>query len=628
MDRWSADVQPRDRAQHADGRRHAADSIRYALATSLTTATLDIAPRPRALSLARLNLAGTWPIFAPSAFLIAGALVGYPFSLDPPIATERLIGLVVAAILAVSAALALRNVRDGAAVLVGVSIVAQATAMWVIAASGPDVFRGTLGAVLDRIFRAMFGAVQLSNPVAEANTWFIVGYNGVIDLSLVMIFACGAVAFEHRRSVLALAPVALVVVGLALLLGAGARGGLTGLAAGVCAIALYAWPRRYALLAVVAAPGALALAALSILDKGLEFSSTAGRLTYWRDLIRLLTEYPLTGIGLGVDTANKVALQYEINPDPERVFYAHNTFVQTYLEQGPLGLIGMLLVPLIVFAAALLARRFGTRCRALLIAGLGVVGAMEVHGLTDQVVTTNVGTLLLLLSLAAICASLSDAALSGLTRFTTRSAVVAIGAIVLLVLLALVTPMGRAQLWLNAGALKMNHALAMPAQSPERGAALADADATLSVALSQDPTHPAVQRDLAWVRSAHFDDSGALAALQSAAGSPRIDAFDMLQIAHVYRDLGVADQAYAWATRAYAIWDRSLEDAVMGTYAQSTLSDTRARTLSDQAEAAMRARHFSDAHTLFSQALTFEPTSAYLQDRIGASQRAIDKYGG
>ena len=30
-------------------------------------------------------------------------------------------------------------------------------------------------------------------------------------------------------------------------------------------------------------------------DKGLEFSSTAGRLTYWGDLARLLVEYPLTG---------------------------------------------------------------------------------------------------------------------------------------------------------------------------------------------------------------------------------------------------------------------------------------------------------------------------------------------
>jgi hypothetical protein len=42
----------------------------------------------------------------------------------------------------------------------------------------------------------------------------------------------------------------------------------------------------------------------------------------------------------------------------------------------------------------------------------------------------------------------------------------------------------------------------------------------------------------------------------------------------------------------------------------------------------MRARHFSEALGLFEQALTFEPNNTYLQDRIGAAQRAIDKYGG
>src|SRR5207245_6781861 len=155
-----------------------------------------------------------------------------------------------------------------------------------------------------------------------------------------------------------------------------------GLAAGVCAIGLFAWPRRYALLAVLAAPVALIAAAVGILDKGLEFSSTAGRLTYWGDLARLLVEYPLTGVGLGVDTAYRVSLQYEINPDPERVFYAHNTFVQSYLEQGPLGALGMLGVPVVGVVAAVLARRYGVAParRALFIGGLGVGGAVGALG--------------------------------------------------------------------------------------------------------------------------------------------------------------------------------------------------------------------------------------------------------
>jgi len=596
---------------------------------ALTTATLDVATRSRSSTLASVNVAAAWPTLAPAVFLLAGAAIGYPFSLDPSVARERLFGLVAAAVLAAAAAIALRRFRRSDAALIVVSALAMGASVWVIAASGPDVFRGSVGGPLERLFSPVFGLVHLTNPVAETNTWFIVGYNGLIDLSLVIMFACGALAFEHRGSRVAAAPLGLaVLIGLALLLGAGARGGLTGLAAGICLIGVYAWPRRYALLALVLVPVALVVAALSILDKGLEFSSTAGRLTYWGDLARLLVEYPLTGVGLGVDTANTVALQYEINPDPERIFYAHNTFVQSYLEQGPLGLIGMLLVPVLALTAAVLARRGGTMRRPLVIAGLGVVGAMEAHGLTDQVVTTNVGTLLVLLALAAVCAGLSSAVLGVLIRWTTRFTVAAAGVLVCALVVALVLPPGRAQFLLDFGGLEMNHSFSLPAQSPDRATALADAEGTLSAALDLDPSHPAVLRDLAWVRSARFDDSGALSALNSAAQSPRIDAFDILQIAHGYRDLGATEEAYTWATRAYAMTGRSLEDAVMGTYAQSTLSDPNARTLADQAEAAMRARHFSDAHTLFSQALTFEPSSAYLADRLGASQRAIDKYGG
>src|SRR5205823_12455375 len=124
---------------------------------------------------------------------------------------------------------------------------------------------------------------------------------------------------------------------------------------------------------------------------------------------------------------------------------------------------------------------------------------------------------------------------------------------------------------------------------------------------------------------------GALNAVQQAARSTRVDAFDMLQIAQVYRNLGFAEDAYAWAARAYASWQRPPEDAVMQIYAQSTLAvldDDRARTLADQAEAAMRWRSFSEARNLFEQALSFQPDSPYLNDRLGAAQRAVAKYGG
>ncbi|MCA1648612.1 MAG: hypothetical protein LC797_25165, partial [Chloroflexi bacterium] len=351
------------------------------------------------------------------------------------------------------------------------------------------------------------------------------------------------------------------------------------------------------------------------------------------DLARLLVEYPLTGVGLGVDTANRVALQYEINPDPERIFYAHNTFVQSYLELGPLGALGMLLVPIVALATVYIARYTGVAAgrRVLLIAGLGVVGALEAHGLTDQVVTTNVGTGLLLLGLAAAVAALTPAGLDALARATARMLLALAAAVAIVLLGVLVTPLGRAQVLLNLGGLQLNQALALDPLAARRASALAEAESTLSLALGHDSGHPAVLRELARVRSTRFDDSGALAALNQAAESNRLDGFDMLQIAHLYRDFGFAEVGYAWAARAYATWGRLPEDAIMQLYAQSTLAvldDDRARTLATQAEAAMHARTFSAAQALFEQALSFQPESPYLQDRLGAAQRAGAEYGG
>jgi O-antigen ligase/polysaccharide polymerase Wzy-like membrane protein len=579
--------------------------------------------RPRTLAL--------WPLAVPCALLVAGGLIGYPLSLDQRVAIERLAGLLAASLVAVGAMSWLRRrvVRPDR-VLVLTSLAALAGGLWVISVSGPDVFRGIVGNALDLAFGPLFGLAKLTDPVEISNTRFIVGYNGLADLCLVAIFACGALLLGRPGAQQAIGLAAVVAVALVLLVGTGARGGLTGLAAGICAAALFAWPRRYALLALLAAPIVLALAAISILDKGLEFSSTAGRVTYWSDLLRLLVEYPLTGVGLGVDTANRVALQYEINPDPERVFYAHNTFVQSYLEQGPLGALGMLALPLVAVAAALIARRHGVRTgqRALLIAGLGVLGGMEAHGLTDQVITTNVGTAMLLLATAAILAALTDQSLRALSRLARRASIVLCVFAALSLAASALTSAGRAQVLLNVGGLETNQALAASPQSSARASKLADAEAVLLLALGQDDSHPAVLRQLAAVRSARFDDSGGLDALSRAAASPRIDAFDMLQIAHGYRDLGFAAEAYSWASRAYAAWGRAPEDAVMQRYAQATLTDTRAKTLATQAEAAMRARHFSEAQSLFEQALSFESESAYLIDRIGAAQRAVAKYGG
>ncbi len=594
---------------------------------SSRTAALQRATPRSALRIGVVNMPTVGALLAPSLLLLLGSFVGYFGTLDQRVAQERLIGIVLAALLSVLAVYALQRTQP----LAAVAMLALLGGVWVIAATGPEVFRGPVGNALSSVFRPLFGVVRVTDSVDVANTRFIVGYNGLADLCLVAIFSAGALLLERRRSILL---VVLLAAALLLLVGTGARGGLTGLAAGMCCVGLYAWPRRYALLVLVAAPLAAVALMLGALDKGLEFSSTAGRLAYWTDLGRLLVEYPLTGVGLGVDTANRVAQLYEINPDPERIAYAHNTFVQAYLEQGPLGALGMLLVPLLALLGALLARRHGVvdRRRALLIAGLGIVGGLSGHGLTDQVVTTNVGTGLILLGLAAVLVALPAVAVSELTGWLVR-VFAALAFIAALGLLAFaVLPSGRALVLLNLGGLQGNRALLLDAQAPSRAAALAEAETTLSAALALAPEHPAVLRNLARVRSARYDDTGALAALRQASAAPNLDAFDMLQIAHAYRDAGFPVDAYTWASRAYVATGRNFEDVVMRVYAENTLTDDegghRARTLAAQAEAEMRGRHFGNAVRLFEEALTFKPDNSYLQDRVGAAQRALAKYGG
>jgi len=65
----------------------------------LSSAALQVGARSRATAVARVGWLTLLPLLAPSTLLVAGALIGYPFSLDPRVPTERLLGLVAASVL-------------------------------------------------------------------------------------------------------------------------------------------------------------------------------------------------------------------------------------------------------------------------------------------------------------------------------------------------------------------------------------------------------------------------------------------------------------------------------------------------------------------------------------------------
>src|SRR5689334_21267919 len=84
-------------------------------------------------------------VAVPCALMLLGAGIGYAFTLNVPVARERLIGLAIAAALAIASVAALRHVSNAARVLLPVVVVSLLGGVWIIAASGQDVFRGTVG---------------------------------------------------------------------------------------------------------------------------------------------------------------------------------------------------------------------------------------------------------------------------------------------------------------------------------------------------------------------------------------------------------------------------------------------------------------------------------------------------
>lgn len=597
--------------------------------TALVCATLAAAETPAPPRSATPD-SGRWAL-APLALgllmLLVGSVVGLLFTLDTSVADQRLGGLALDAVVGLAVVPLLWRASDQALLvsLAAISLLTLPADVWIIAVSGPDLFRGILGGPLRLLTLPLQGRLALTAPVEYANTWFIVGYNGLADLCLLAVFSGVAICLARAPRRWRWFAGALIAGGTYVLLGTGARGPLAGLVLGTWMILILVWRRGW-LLGIVALVAAVALAASGLLDKGLDVSSTTGRFEYWGDLGRLLVEYPFTGLGLGVDTPNKVALFFEINPDPQRIAYAHNTFVQAYLEQGPLGLLGMIWLPLVAVLAAAYGLRgsLSATRRALLLSSLGLLLALEVHGFTDQVLTTNVGDGLLFLSVAGVVGALASASRGRLADWA-QAAVPSVGvALVATGAIACLVPQGHLLLTRNLAALDLDSAILRSPSVDQTQ--IAQAETGFETVLAADPTDPVALRDLARAHLATFDVSNALAELNQTTQTPGLDPFDMLQIAHLYRDLGFADQAYSWASSAYATWGRVPSEVVMLTYEQATVADNpNARVLAQQAEAASSTGDLQQALSLFQQALAFAPGNAYLQERIDGTQRGIDR---
>jgi hypothetical protein len=100
----------------------------------------------------------------------------------------------------------------------------------------------------------------------------------------------------------------------------------------------------------------------------------------WREMLGLAGDYRFTGSGLGMTAM--VASSYLYLLHVPFFYHAHNTFVQTALEQGVYGVVGFVAFALATIGMAYTVRHVA-RLRLFAVCGLAAVVTVLVHGLLD-----------------------------------------------------------------------------------------------------------------------------------------------------------------------------------------------------------------------------------------------------
>lgn len=306
------------------------------------------------------------------------------------------------------------------------------------------------------------------------------------------------------------------------------------------------------------------------------------RVEYWRNYLFLVGDFPLTGVGLGLRSVAETYQRRFLPVDPG-FNHAHNMFLQSYLEQGLLGLLGLLgLVGVTLLAAARALRRArAPLTRQAALAGSGAVLALVLDGLTEIVPLTTVGMVLLFgaMGLTLVAERLAGREQAEGTTAAPRSTAatrrpVAVGATILAgaLGLALLPAAARAgdgdgpsderpaplrpflnaasAVALNLGALELNKALLEDGGGrAARQRHLDSADVFLSQAQQLDPNSLGAYRNraqLAVARGATTDARRLLS--ETRARADENDSLLAFQVGRLYRETGSLDLAVsAWS---------------------------------------------------------------------------------
>ncbi|MFN8523171.1 MAG: polysaccharide biosynthesis protein [Chloroflexota bacterium] len=283
------------------------------------------------------------------------------------------------------------------------------------------------------------------------------------------------------------------------------------------------------------------------------------KIQFWQNSFAILHDYALTGVGLGLRSARDAYQAYFPGSVP-RFSHAHNMFVQAYLEQGLLGCVGFVGIAAGVFFQG---RRIVSRAPDPLLWGIALsstAAAMVLffEGLTEIVLLTSFGTVMLMLPLGLLVATARVGRLSRPRQrgpaggFSWRRPIVAMPILsafsVATGLAVAFTPLG-GSLQLNLGAAERLRATLQDGLTrDERLAGLERAEGYLARGLELDGRDPALWRNLAEVSVARGDVAEARQALRRARElTASNDGFNLYQLGRVYREAGLwADAVRAW----------------------------------------------------------------------------------
>jgi len=96
------------------------------------------------------------------------------------------------------------------------------------------------------------------------------------------------------------------------------------------------------ILIVLIAEGSIIGRTISLFTSPVSFAEKFQRIGFWIAYLRMFADHPWFGIGFQSSTEEKLPYYFEI-PNDDKLYIAHNIFIQTLGDSGLVGLVGLLL---------------------------------------------------------------------------------------------------------------------------------------------------------------------------------------------------------------------------------------------------------------------------------------------